>query len=278
MVLFTSPEPLGLGFFRFAGRLPQVWRFGSGVSSWCLPSHIPTADQTFGTVGWITIIGTLNEGSLHASLKRFYGQPGDRYEVELKGFVVDIVRGEDLIEIQTGSFGSMGTKLDELLADHRIMVVYPVSTVVTLIRPGMADRRSPKRGALHDVFNELVSLPTMLDHPNFSLEVVLVREERVKVHDPALRRKRGGWRTVDRRLESVEGVVRFDQPGDLDSFLPDELPDIFTTAHIAAASPFDRSLAQKVAYCLRGLGRIEAVGRDAAGYQYRRSEASRDAR
>jgi len=233
------------------------------------PSH-----HRFGTVGSITVIGTLNEGSLHASLKRFYGLPGDCYEVELEGFVIDIVRGEDLIEIQTGSFGSMGTKLDKLLADHRITVVYPVSTVVTLIRPGMADRRSPKHGALHDVFNELVSLPTMLDHPNFSLEVVLVREQRVKVHDPSLRRRRGGWRTVDRRLESVEDVVRFDHPRDLDGFLPDELPDIFTTSDIAAGSPYDRGLAQKVAYCLRGLGRIEVVGRDATGYQYRRSGGS----
>ena len=211
---------------------------------------------------------------MHAALKRFYGRPGDRYEVGLQGFVIDIVRGENLIEIQTGSFGAMGTKLDKLLPSHRIKVVYPISTVVTLIRPGMADRRSPKRGALHDMFNELVSLPTMLDHPNFSLDVVLVREQRVKVHDPTLRRRRGGWRTVDRRLESVEGIVTFEQPGDLDVFLPDDLPDIFTTSHVAAGATYNRTVAQRVAYCLRCLGRIEVVGRDAAGYRYRRSGSS----
>jgi len=246
-------------------------RFGpkfTGLRQGCV--HGDPRPPEDGTVGSIVAIGTLNEGSLHASLKQHYGLPGDRFEVELEGFVIDIVRGEDLIEIQTGSFGAMGTKLDKLLPSHRITVVYPIPTAVTLIRPGMTDRRSPKRGALHDVFDELVSLPTMLDHPNFSLEVALVREQRLKVHDPALRRRRGGWRTVDRRLELVEEIVRFEQPSDLDRFLPDDLPDIFTTSHLSARSPYNRDVARKVAYCLRNLGRIEVVGRDATGYLYRR--------
>tara|TARA_B110000014_G_C20100324_1_gene577464 strand:- start:1253 stop:1462 length:210 start_codon:yes stop_codon:yes gene_type:complete len=38
------------------------------------------------------IIGTLNEGSLHASLKQFFAQPGDEFEVPINGYVIDIVR------------------------------------------------------------------------------------------------------------------------------------------------------------------------------------------
>ena len=57
-------------------------------------------------------IGMLNEGSLHASLKRRYARPGDDFEVSIEGFVIDIVRArgepdELLIEIQTGSFRAM---------------------------------------------------------------------------------------------------------------------------------------------------------------------------
>jgi len=32
-------------------------------------------------------------------LKQWYARPGDQLEVELDGFIVDIVRGEQLIEI-----------------------------------------------------------------------------------------------------------------------------------------------------------------------------------
>ena len=48
------------------------------------------------------VIGTLNEGALHAQLKDWYRRPGDRLEQNVGGFVVDLVRGDLLVEIQTG--------------------------------------------------------------------------------------------------------------------------------------------------------------------------------
>ena len=229
-----------------------------------------------GTLGWIVVIGTLNEGSLHAALKQWYGAPGDCYEVEVDGFIVDIARrsehGEDIVEIQTSSFGAMGTKLDKLLVNHRILLVYPIASTVTLVRPGMANRRSPKRGYLYDLFDELVSIPTMLDHPNLALEVVLLNERRLKVHDPLIRRRRGGWRTVDRCLDSIESTHRFDESRDLDCFLADGLPDVFTTADMARTGTYNRATAQKIAYCLRALDRLDVVDRDSAGYHYRRAD------
>lgn len=41
-------------------------------------------------------IGLLNEKSLHASLKQWYAQPGDRFEVAVDGFVIDIVRNDQM--------------------------------------------------------------------------------------------------------------------------------------------------------------------------------------
>lgn len=38
-------------------------------------------------------IGTLNEKPLHAALKGWYARPGDRFEVPVDGYLVDIVRG-----------------------------------------------------------------------------------------------------------------------------------------------------------------------------------------
>ena len=55
-------------------------------------------------------IGLLNEKPLHASLKEWYAQPGDRFEVAVDGFVIDIVRDDLLLEIQTGNFASIKSK------------------------------------------------------------------------------------------------------------------------------------------------------------------------
>ena len=216
-------------------------------------------------------IGTLNEGSLHAALKERYAEPGDEFEVPLDGFVIDIARGSSLIEIQTGSFAAVGRKLDRLLDDHQILLVYPVAAGTWLERPGVKRRKSPKRGSVYSVFDELVSVPTLLDHPGLSLEVVLVHVTKHQIHDPRARRGRGGYRTVDRVLDEVVEVHRFDSVADLCGLLPDNLPPDFTTADLAEQAGISRDAAQKMAYCFRPLGVFEATGRTRAGVTHRLS-------
>ncbi len=224
-------------------------------------------------------IGTLNEGSLHVALKQLVAEPGDEFEVPLHGFVIDIVRAaetpdECLIGIQTGSFAAMGTKLDRLLDDHRIHLVHPIALRTTLERPGGYRRRSPRRQSLHSVFEELVSVPTLLDHPGLTLEVVLVEATKIQIADPRARRGRGGWRTVDRRLDTVVERHRFDTLDDVAALLPDELPSPFTTADVAERAPMPRDLAQKACYCLRATGHLVETGRTRAGVTYERARPS----
>lgn len=209
-------------------------------------------------------IGTLNEGSLHAALKARYAEPGDELEVPLGGFVIDIRRRDLLIEIQTGSFGAMGRKLDRLLDSYRMLLVYPIAVERTLQRPGRRPRRSPKRGSIFDLFRELVSVPTLLDHPNLALEVALVAVTDVQELDPRRRR----YRTRDRELREVLEVRRFGGRADLAALLPAGLPDAFTTADLAAGTGVTRAVAQQMAFCFRALDLITEVGRDRAGVRY----------
>ena len=216
-------------------------------------------------------IGTLNEGSLHAALKDWYAQPGDSFEVPLHGFVIDICRADLLIEIQTGSFGAMGRKLDVLLEEHRMLLVYPVAVGTWLNRPRAKPRKSPKRQSVYSLFDELVSVPTLVDHPNLTLDVVEVEVDKHQQHDPGARRGRGGYRTVDRSLRSVVERHRFASVDDLCRLIPDDLPEEFTTADLAAAGNFGRDVAQRMAYCFRPLGVFEQLKRTKAGYVYRRA-------
>lgn len=186
----------------------------------------------------------------------------------LEGFVIDIRRDDLLIEIQTRSFASMGRKLDHLLAEHRILLVHPIAVETYLEKPGASPRKSPKRGSVHDLFEELVSIPTLLDHPNLALEIVLVSVTKVQVADARLRRGRGGFRTTDRRLRAVLERRRFDVSADLLSLVPEGLPDEFTTADLAACAGVRRDVAQRMAYCLRPLGFFHEVGRTKAGIRY----------
>ena len=219
-------------------------------------------------------VGTLTEGPLHAALKRRYAGPDGRVEQPVDGYVVDVVLGDELVEIQTGGFSSMKRKVAALLAaGHRLRIVHPVPVERVLVKvdgDGVVTRRtSPKRCSAVDVFAELVSFPHLVHDPGLVLEVVLVRDEEVRRWDPdnASWRRRG-WVTEERRLVEVVGTVVLDTPASLVALLPAGLPDPFTTADLATALGRRRRLAQQAAYCLREAGLLEVVGRDGNAYAY----------
>jgi hypothetical protein len=222
-------------------------------------------------------IGTLNEKPLHAALKEWYAEPGDQLEVDVDGFLIDLVRGDLLVEIQTGGFSGIKQKLWTLTEAHRLRLVYPVAHekwIVKLADDGhsqLSRRKSPKRGQVEDVFAELVSFPRLITQPNFSLDVLLIQEEEARVHEPGRAWRRRGWVTHERRLLQVLSRHTFETGMDLAKLLPLSIRGEFTTADLAAALSRPRWLAQKMAYCLREAGLIEAVGKQGRSILYVRT-------
>jgi hypothetical protein len=224
-------------------------------------------------------IGTLNEKPLHAALKQWYAQPGDRFEAPVDGYVIDLVRGELLIEIQTTSFAALKRKLADLVARHPVRLVYPVAQdrwLLKLAPDGSAllgRRKSPWRGALEHVFEELVSFPQLLAEANFSLHALLIQEEQVRRYDAGRAWRRKGWVVQERRLLQVLGGRLFETPADMGALLPPALVQPFSVSDLASANSQPRRLAQKMAYCLREMGAIEAVGKRGNAILYTRIPA-----
>ncbi len=221
-------------------------------------------------------ISTLNEGPLHAALKKWYARPGDQFEVLVDGYLVDIVRDGLLIEIQTRGFSPLKRKLAKLTESHPVRLVHPIACekwIVKLAGRGrrvLSRRKSPKHSAVEDLFEELVSFPKLLTNLNFSVEVLLIREEEVRRHDAHRAWRRKGWVTHERRLLEVVGRRLFETPADLSALVPDDLVEPFTTCELAAAIAKPRRLAQKMAYCLREMNAIEPVGKSGNAWLYAR--------
>ena len=155
-------------------------------------------------------IGTLNEKPLHEALKKWYARPGDKFEVPVDGSIADIVRGSRIIEIQTRNFSAIRRKLEKLVINHRVRLVYPIASEKWILKPGKTGaepgrRRSPKRGGYEEIFSELVYIPHLLKNPNFTLELLLIREEEAREYDGVRGWRRGGWVTSERRLLEVVG-------------------------------------------------------------------------
>ena len=213
-------------------------------------------------------ISTLNEKALHAALKAWYACPGDRFEVEVDEYLVDIVRGDTLIEIQTGNFTSMKRKLLKLVPRHRVRLVHPIPREKWIVRlekdsdSVLGRRRSPRRGSVEMVFDELVGIPTLIADENFSLEVLVTQEEEVRRKNGIHRAwRRKGWVVEERRLLDVLDRHVFQTPDDLVALVPQDIDNPFTTADLADALGIDRALAQRMAYCLRKMEAIRTIGK-----------------
>jgi len=225
-------------------------------------------------------IGTLNENPLHAGLKEWYAEPGDRVEVGVDGYVVDIIRDELLIEIQTGSLYPIRAKLRELVKDHPVRLVCPLARDKYIVKLPKAEgqertrRKSPKHCRVVDLFEELVTMPDLLQHTNFGIEAVLTEEEEVRRHEAGRAWRRRGWVIQERRLLQVVEHHLFEKPGEMVRLIPADVEQPFTTADLSESLDIRRRLAQKMAYCLRNMGAITQVGKDGNAYLYERATSS----
>lgn len=211
-------------------------------------------------------IGVLREGPLHAGIKAMLAGPGDRLEVPVGRFVIDIVRGDgELVEVQTGGFGALGAKLDTLLDQHRVRIVHPVALERRIVRVDengevISSRRSTKRGTVVEIFDKLTAFPSLLTHPHLTVEVLLLGEDHIRAAQPLTTRRR----TRDpgeRHLREVLGRVELHGADDVLRALPPLPPQPFTTRELASLLGCSLQLAQRTAYCLRAINIIEAAGK-----------------
>lgn len=222
-------------------------------------------------------IGILNEGPVHQALKELYSDQGSAQEVAIGNYVADVVASDQVLyEIQTSGFSGLRRKLETLLEEHRVVLVHPIAARRYIVKASgdldtpASRRRSPKRGGLVNLLDALVSIPDLLNHPGFELEIVLIHEEEIRVPSKTRSWRRKGWRVARRSLLEVVEAHRFAQIADLWTLAPGELPEVFTTSELAEVMDQPRGMAQKLAYCLREAGAIEMVGKRGNALEYRR--------
>ena len=70
-------------------------------------------------------IGTYRK-TVHAVLKHYYEPDKENHEIPINGYVADIYKEGQIIEIQNGNFYKMRSKLEVFLNDYEVTVVYPI--------------------------------------------------------------------------------------------------------------------------------------------------------
>ena len=203
----------------------------------------------------------MNEYSLHSAIKKWYSLPGDQFEVKIDDYIVDILRGDLLIEIQTKNFSAIKKKLADLVKNNRVRLVHPIPEQKWIIQVNEYDeiigrRKSPKKGKLTDLFRELIRIPKLISEDKFSLEVLMTNQEEVRCDDGKGSWRRRGASIKDRKLIGVNSRILLNNRSDFLRFLPKNLDDAFTNKGLANSRGISISMAQKITYCLKKSGVI----------------------
>lgn len=218
------------------------------------------------------------ETTLHKQLKTLYAT-GEQEEVALDRYRIDAIDDHGrLVEVQCAGLAAIRDKIRKLVKSHDVVVVKPIILRKILVKRNrkrgkvVSRRRSPSRGDVLDLFDELVHFCTVFPHDRLTLELAFVEIEEHRL--PPLKRRwtRKRYRVEDRVLLEVLDRVRLTKATDLNQLLPNGLPPgTFTTRELARQIDQPRWIAQKIAYCLRKTGAVDVVGKQRNAIVYQES-------
>lgn len=223
-------------------------------------------------------IGTYGEKTVHSVLKNYFEPYADGHEQKIGGFVADIVGEDGIIEIQTAGFERLRKKLDAFLQVSRVTVVHPIPRYKWLIpiNPETGEqgrkRKSPKMGTPYDIFPELYKIKPFLTHENFRLCIVMldVDEFRQPPETEGLKRgRRRGYVRYDRIPKELVEEIHINCKSDWQYFLPEGLPEEFTSKDFGALSGVGQKYASFVLNVLTAAEIVEIIGKSGRSYLYR---------
>ena len=212
------------------------------------------------------------EKRLHRILKDWISEDRSTQEQSVGRYTADLLRKDEIFEIQTKSLRPLFQKLKYYLeeTEYRVTVVHPILAEKTLIR---ADRetgevfsvkKSPKKGRALDGLIELYWLSSLLPNDRIAVRFLLLRADEVRYSERVRYRKSGAYDSELFPREMLEEIVLQSQE-DYRLFLPEDFPD-FTAAEYAA---FSKLRGRKVYSALNTLCAVGLLRKEQEGKKYR---------
>lgn len=241
-------------------------------------------------------IGTYKEKRLHIALKRFACDDRTCYEKRIyaknavqdpdasangrsQSYIADVLVGNDIYEIQTGSLYPLKNKLEFYLSktDHSITVIHPLAAVKWLswIDTESGDitkrRKSPVSEDVRSIARDLYALSAYIGNPRLSIVLPMIElEEFRNLNGWDSSKKRGSTR-YDRFPVKMIDCVTLNTPDDYrEYFLPSGLPDSFTAAQYSKNSGIRGIAVYSALSALCALGILEKGERSGRSYLYKR--------
>ena len=225
-------------------------------------------------------IGTMGESILHNCLKRYMDDNIDNHEVYVDNYFADIQNGNTITEIQTKSLYKLKSKLNVFLKNYNVCIVYPLInnkwiTYIDIkdIKSGKFDierfmesgiRKSPFKGDIYDVFDELYGIKDYLIHKNIKIHIYEMDILQINSNMPIRNGKRRPYSKLNKIPLGINNIYTIDRYEDWIQFLPLELGDEFTSGDFSECcniSSYQSSISLRVMNDIEVVKRVGKKGR-----------------
>ncbi len=187
-------------------------------------------------------IGTYKEKKLHIILKKYFEDDTALHEVKVNGFIADICRDGEILEIETSGFSGLGPKLEAYLPEYRVTLVHPLAALkyVSWIDPETSEisprKRSPKKASVYDTLFEMVRILPFVNHENLTVLSPLLEIDEYRMLDGWSRDRKRGSNRYERVPVDLIGMELLHTDDDFRRYVPESLPGKFTVKEFCKAA------------------------------------------
>lgn len=219
-------------------------------------------------------IGTLREKTIHSVLKYYYAPDSAYHEIKIGQYVADICVDGEIFEVQTRNFNTMRAKLQYFLQEHEVTIIYPVAHTKWLSWLDMETgeltpkRKSPKTGTPYQIIPELYKIKMFIGNPKLHFIISLIDVEETRYLNGWSYDKKRGSSRMDGIPVDIYDEMRIDTISDYLKFLPDTLPEKFTSKDLSKAAKIPQKRAGTLLNVLLETGTIERIGKIGNSYMY----------
>lgn len=222
-------------------------------------------------------IGTLSEKTVHAVLKDYMDSNPSHQEQKFMGYIADIYDGSAVVEIQTRNLNKLRGKLERFLTEVPVTVVFPFphTKYISWIDADTGEvterRKSPKTGRYCDVMRELYKIKMFLGEDNLHLHIIFLDVEEYRLKNGYARDGKKGSTRVEQVPKQIADELLLDKPEDYKIFLPEGLPEHFTSKDLKKAAHVTISTAQLTLNILTYMGVVNRIGNKGRSILYERA-------
>ena len=221
-------------------------------------------------------IGTYKEKQLHIILKKYFEDDPSFREVPTNGFIADIRRGEEIIEIETSGFSGLKPKLGAYLPEYRVTLVRPLAgkKFVSWIDPGTREisppKRSPKKEGAYDLLFEMVRILPYVTERRLTVLGPVFEMNEYRLKDGWGRDGKRGSHRYERIPTDFCDMIELTTDDDYRRHIPESLPETFTVKEFAAEAKIGEGPARAVIKVLGTRGVLRNLGREGRSIRYAR--------